>query len=50
MTLRAPLTAAALLGTALLAAQGQGRPMKPEAVALLESVGPIPVWPDGKDG
>ena len=47
MTLRAPLTAAALLATASFAAQAQARPMTPEDVAQLESVGTIAVSPDG---
>ena len=47
MTFRAPLTAAALLATASLAAQAQARPMTPEDVARLESVGTIAVSSDG---
>ena len=47
MTFRAPLTAAALLATASLAAQAQARPMTPEDVAKLEAVGAIAVSPDG---
>ena len=47
MTLRAPLTAAALLATASLTAQAQARPMTPEDVAKIESVGTIAVSPDG---
>ena len=43
MTFRAPLTAAALLATASLAAQAQARPMTPEDVAKLEAVGAIAV-------
>ena len=39
MRLRAPLTAAALFATASIAAQAQARPMTPEDVAKLESVG-----------
>ena len=46
MTLRAPLTAAALLATASLTAQAQARPMTPEDVAKIESVGTIAVSPD----
>lgn len=47
MKLRAPLTAAALLATASIAAQAQARPMTPEDVAKIESVGTIAVSPDG---
>ncbi len=47
MKFRAPLTAAALLATASIAAQAQARPMTPEDVAKLESVGTIAVSPDG---
>ncbi len=47
MILRAATTAATLLATASLAAQAQARPMTPEDVAKLESVGTITVSPDG---
>ena len=47
MTLRAPLTVAALLASASLAAQAQARPMTPEDVAKVEAVGVIAVSPDG---
>jgi dipeptidyl aminopeptidase/acylaminoacyl peptidase len=47
MTFRAPLTAGILLATASLAAQAQARPMTPEDVARLESVGTIAVSSDG---
>ena len=47
MSLRAATTAATLLATASLAAQAQARPMTPEDVAKLESVGTIAVSPDG---
>ncbi len=47
MTLRAATTAAALLATASIAAQAQARPMTPEDVAKLESVGTVAVSPDG---
>ncbi|QYJ07034.1 S9 family peptidase [Qipengyuania flava] len=47
MTLRAPLTVAALLASASLAAQAQARPMTPEDVAKIEAVGTLAVSPDG---
>ncbi|MBX7496923.1 S9 family peptidase [Qipengyuania sp. 6B39] len=47
MTLRAATFAATLLATASLAAQAQARPMTPEDVAKLESVGTMAVSPDG---
>lgn len=47
MTHRRTFATATLLATASLAAQAQARPMTPEDVAKLESVGTIAVSPDG---
>ena len=47
MTLRRAITTATLLASASLAAQVQARPMTPEDVAKLESVGTVAVSPDG---
>ncbi len=47
MTLRRALATATLLATASLTAQAHARPMTPEDVAKLESVGTVAVSPDG---
>ena len=46
-TLRRLAVATGLLATASIAAQAQARPMTPEDVAALESVGTVAVSPDG---
>ncbi|MCA0909654.1 S9 family peptidase [Qipengyuania gaetbuli] len=46
--IRRTVLAAGLLATASIAAQAQARPMTPEDVAALESVGTVAVSPDGR--
>ena len=46
--IRRTVLAAGLLATASIATQAQARPMTPEDVAALESVGTVAVSPDGR--